>query len=83
MDYNLNLDSVVDKINSSKAKLVCLQLPEGLKPRAKEIQDLLESKTKAKVVFWSGSCFGACDVPTHIDKLGFDLLFQWGHSGWV
>lgn len=82
MDYNLNLSSVVDKINSSKAKLVCVQLPEGLKPKAKEIQELVESKTKAQVVFWAGSCFGACDVPTHIDKLGFDLLFSWGHSGW-
>jgi diphthamide biosynthesis enzyme Dph1/Dph2-like protein len=82
MDYNLNLDKVVDTINSKKAKLVCIQLPDGLKPKAKEIQEVLESQTKAKIVFWAGSCFGACDVPTHIEKQGFDLLFQWGHSGW-
>ena len=40
----------------------------------------IESKTSAKVVIWLGSCYGACDVPLHIKKLGVDLLIQWGHS---
>ena len=78
MDYNLNLDKVVDIINSKKAKLVCLQLPDGLKLKAKEIQEVLESKTKARIVFWAGSCFGACDVPT----TNADLVVQFGHSAW-
>ena len=82
MNYDLEIDKAVKQINKEKAKLVCLQLPDGLKPRAKEIQDKLEEETKAKIIIWAGSCFGACDIPVHLEKLGVDLLIQWGHSEW-
>jgi len=80
MEFNLELDKAVELISKEKAKLVCIQLPDGLKPRAKEIVDKLESKTKAKIVIWAGSCFGACDTPQLTPD--FDLLIQWGHSPW-
>jgi len=76
--YDLELDRAVAKIKKEKAKTVCIQLPEGLKPKAKEIVDKLEKETNAKILIWIGSCFGACDVP----KLDVDLLIQWGHSEW-
>ena len=82
MDYDLELERVVKKINKEKARLVCIQLPDGLKPKAKLIQDEIEDKTKAKVVIWAGSCFGACDIPLEVEKLGVDLLIQFGHSSW-
>ena len=82
MDYGLELEKVIEKIKKKKAKLVCIQLPDGLKKYAKDIQKELESKTDAKVIIWLGSCYGACDVPEHISKLGVDLLIQWGHSKW-
>lgn len=82
MDYDLELKRVVDKIKREKANLVCIQLPDGLKPKAKLIQDEIEKKTKAKVLIWAGSCFGACDIPLEIEKLGVDLLIQFGHSSW-
>ncbi len=75
--YNLELNKAISSIKNSKAKRVCIQLPEGLKPKAKEIVDKLEKETSAKVVIWMGSCFGACDVPKLEDV---DLLIQWGHS---
>ena len=78
MNYDLELDKAVKEINKSKAKIVLIQLPDGLKPKANEIADKLEKKTKAKVIIWAGSCFGACDIP----KLDVDLLIQWGHSKW-
>ena len=81
--YNLELNKAIEKINKEKAKLVCIQLPDGLKPKAKDIADELEKSTKAKIVIWMSSCFGACDIPSHIEKLGFDLLVQWGHSEWI
>ena len=81
-EYDLELDKVVSRIKAEKAKTVCIQLPDGLKPKAKEIADEIEKQTKAKVIVWLGSCFGACDVPEHIEKLGIDLLIQWGHSKW-
>jgi len=80
--YDLELNKVIEKINKEKAKLVCIQLPDGLKPRAKEIQQAIEKNTKANVVIWLGSCFGACDIPLQVEKLGVDLLIQWGHSAW-
>ncbi len=81
-DYDLELNKVIETINKEKAKLVCIQLPDGLKPRAKEIQQAIEKNTKADVVIWLGSCFGSCDVPLQVEKLGVDLLIQWGHSAW-
>ena len=82
MNYDLELEKVIKKIKDKKAKLVCIQLPDGLKQEAKDIQGEIEEKTNANVVIWLGSCYGACDVPKHIKDLGVDLLIQWGHSEW-
>lgn len=79
MAYNLELDKVISTINREKPKTVCIQLPDGLKPKAAEIQHEVESKTKAKVYIWLGSCYGSCDFP---DLKGIDLLIQFGHSEW-
>ncbi len=80
MNYDLELERAVNAINRQKARLVCVQLPDGLKPLAKEIIDKLESKTKSKIMLWQGSCFGACDIPFQLENLGVDLLIQFGHS---
>lgn len=80
-EYDLELEKAVSEINRRKAKTVCIQLPDGLKPEAEKIVVEIENKTKAKVLIWAGSCFGACDIPP-IEKLGVDLLIQWGHSKW-
>ena len=78
MNYNLELEKTIKQINKSKAKSVCIQLPDGLKPKAKEIADKIEKETNAKVIIWAGSCFGACDIPNLNNKI--DLLIHWGHS---
>ncbi len=82
-DYDLELERVIKTITQKKAKLVCIQLPEGLKPLGTKIVDEIEKNTKAKCLIWLGSCFGACDVPnlSHI-KPKIDLLIQWGHAPW-
>ena len=82
IDFTLNLE--LDKLNSaiakSKAETVLIQLPDGLKPKANEIQELVQEKyPNVKLTFWAGSCYGACDVPNVKD---FDLLVQFGHSEW-
>ena len=82
MQYDLELNNVVQKIKTEKAKTVCIQLPDGLKPQAGKIQEVIEKDTKAKVLIWAGSCYGACDVPLQVERLGVDLLIQWGHSEW-
>ncbi|MBI2108332.1 diphthamide synthesis protein [Candidatus Woesearchaeota archaeon] len=80
--YDLELSKVIERIKQEGSKLVCIQLPDGLKPRAKEIQEAIEGNTDAKTIIWMGSCFGACDVPVQVQRLGVDLLVQWGHSIW-
>ena len=80
--YNIELKKAVEQINNINAKKVCIQLPDGLKPKAQKITDFLKKETNAKIVIWAGTCFGACDIPKIVD-LGFDLLIQWGHSKWI
>jgi 2-(3-amino-3-carboxypropyl)histidine synthase len=82
MEFDLELDNVVSQIKKKKAKKVCVQLPDGLKQKAKEIVDILTDKTTAEIYIWAGSCYGACDVPVHLERFKFDLLIQWGHSKW-
>lgn len=82
-DYDLELERVIKEVKKARAKLVCIQLPEGLKPLATQIVDEIEKSTKAKCLIWLGTCFGACDIPnldSVIPKIG--LLVQWGHTGW-
>lgn len=80
MDYDLELDKAVEIIKKEKAKLVCIQLVDSLKPKSLEIVKYLESKTDAKIMVWMGSCFGACDIPLELNNLNIDLLIQWGHN---
>lgn len=82
-NYDLELDAVEQKIKTEKAKTVCIQLPDGLKPQAGEIVKELQKRTKANIMIWLGSCWGACDVPLEVNRLGADLLVQWGHSEWA
>lgn len=81
-NYDLEISKAVEKIKEENAKIVCIQLPEGLRPRAKEIIDELKKQTNAIIITWLGSCYGACDIPTQVKNLGVDLLIQWGHSMW-
>lgn len=80
MSYQLELEKAIEKIQQEQAKLVCIQLPDGLKPKAKEVVDKLEEASNAKVVIWLGSNFGACDIPLGLSRLNIDLLISWGHN---
>jgi len=82
-NYDLELGKAVEEIKKKNAKLVCIQLPDGLKPKSNEIQQYIEKNTDADVVIWLGSCWGGCDVPLSVEKLGVDLLIQWGHSHYI
>ena len=80
LTLNLELDKLFSAIETSNAETVLIQLPDGLKPRAKEIQLHVKKKfPSVKLTFWAGSCYGSCDVP---NVKSFDLLVQFGHSEW-
>lgn len=78
--YDLELNKAIDEINAADAKIVIIQLPEGLKPKAGEIADFLSKNTQAEILIWGGSCYGSCDIPYETQNLGVDLIIQWGHG---
>ena len=81
-NYDLEIDRIVKEIKKARAKIICLQFPEGLKAIAPEISKEIEQKTNANVLIWLETCFGACDTPLGLDKIGFDMLIQFGHAPW-
>ena len=83
--YNLELERIINEIRKSKAKLVLLQFPDGLKKDATAVVDFLEEKTKGtgtEFIIWAGTCYGACDIPAGIDRIKpkIDLVVQFGHN---
>lgn len=84
-DYDLELKKVAKKIKEEKAKTVLIQLPDGLKPKANEINEFLKKEIdkNTKLLFWADSCFGACDIPLSAKNAKVDLIIQFGHSEWL
>jgi 2-(3-amino-3-carboxypropyl)histidine synthase len=76
MEYDLELNKVVEEIKKAQAKTVLIQLGDGLKPQGAQIVTLLEKETKATIFLWLESCYGVCDVP----KAPVDLVVQFGHN---
>lgn len=83
LNYDLEIDRVIAQIKENNSKLVCIQLPDGLKPKSTEIVDKIKLAVNTEVIIWAGSNFGACDLPLEIEKLGVDLLVHFGHSEWA
>ena len=78
--YNPELNKAIEAIQKNNAQLVCIQLPDGMKPMAKEIEEKLSRGTGAKILIWLGSNFGACDIPLGLKEMGVDVLISWGHN---
>ncbi|HIH11435.1 TPA: hypothetical protein HA241_04555 [Candidatus Woesearchaeota archaeon] len=78
--YNTEVEKAIRAIQEKRAKIVCIQLPDGLKPDAGAIADVIREKTSARVLIWLGSNFGACDIPLGLQRMGVDLLISWGHN---
>ena len=80
--YDLEFERVINEIKKSKAKLVLLQFPDGLKQYATDVVDYLREETKAEFLIWLGSCFGACDTPVGLENIKpkIDLIVQFGHN---
>ena len=81
--YDLDVDGIIAAIKQQDAKRVLIQLPDGLKPTAEELQTaILKENPDLELFFWGGSCYGACDIPLHVERLGFDLIVHLGHAAW-
>ena len=82
MEYELEIGNIANAIKKEKAKIVLLQFPDGLKPKAKNVAEEIEKQTKATCIIWLGSCFGACDLPPVENIKDIDLVIQFGHTAW-
>lgn len=80
--YNLEFEKIITEVKKSKAKVVLLQFPDGLKRYSTAVVDYLETKTGVEFIIWIGTCYGACDTPTGIAgiKPEIDLIIQFGHN---
>ena len=48
MKLNLQLEKAIEQINQEQAKTILIQLPDGLKPKAEEIQKTIQKKQQQK-----------------------------------
>ncbi|MFH1788240.1 MAG: diphthamide synthesis protein [Candidatus Altiarchaeota archaeon] len=79
--YDLEVDRIIAETKKSKARIVGLQFPEGIKKHAVEVAAQIEEKTGAKTIIFIDPTYGACDLKTEqAEKLGVDLLVHFGHS---
>lgn len=77
--YNLEIPRIIKEIKKNKARLVCIQLPDGLKPKATCIASEIEKNTDATCLIYADSCYGICDLP-NLERIKPDLLIHFGHS---
>lgn len=79
--YNLELDRVVSEITARKASRVLLQLPDGMRPFAYQLEAAINQSTGATVMLSGDSCYGSCDIASRqAEELGADLVIHYGHS---
>lgn len=78
--YDLEIDRVIEEISKNEYKSIMIHLPDGLKPKADEIVDKIESETDAECFIWFSSCFGNCDIPLGLENMNVDLFVHWGHN---
>lgn len=72
---------MVEAVRERGARLVALQLPEGLKRRARELAATIEDATGATVVVSADPCYGACDLlDDQLEPLGVDMVVHVGHT---
>lgn len=77
--FDIDLASAIHEIKRLRARIVALQVPEGLRRRAYQIAEDLESKAGAEVIVVAEPCFGACDVPSSLFEM-VDAVVNVGHS---
>ncbi len=77
--FELDLNRTVELICSRGARLVGLQVPEGLKRAASGIAKQIKDQTGAEVIISGDPCYGACDVDMALcDEV--DIMLHLGHA---
>jgi len=78
--FDLEEKKLKKEISKRKAKIVLLQLPEGLKTEAPRLATIIE-EAGALAIVSADPCYGACDLALpDAESLGADLIVHYGHS---
>jgi 2-(3-amino-3-carboxypropyl)histidine synthase len=78
--YDFEERRVRDEIIKRKAKIVLIQLPEGLKLHSPKLTEIVE-KAGGLAIIHGDPCYGACDLAiVEAERLGADLIIHYGHS---
>lgn len=77
MSVEIDLERAISEISARGARIVGLQMPEGLKARARELARQLEESTGCQTLILGDPCYGACDIKR---PSGIDLLIHVGHA---
>ena len=79
----VDLSSAIKALKKAKAKKVFLQVPEGLKTKAENIVEELETKG-FEVATSMDPCFGACDIKqAEAKRMDCDSILHLGHTKFV
>jgi 2-(3-amino-3-carboxypropyl)histidine synthase len=78
--FDLEEERLKKEISKGTAKIVLVQLPEGLKAEGTRLAALIEDAGALAIVS-ADPCYGACDLAlSDAENLGADLIVHYGHS---
>ncbi|ELU35988.1 diphthamide synthesis protein [Rhizoctonia solani AG-1 IA] len=80
-NYSFEIHKTVHHVRKNGAKMVALQMPEGLQMYACTVADIIERFTGALTVIMGDVTYGACCIDDYTAvALGCDMLVHYGHS---
>ncbi|KAG6829321.1 hypothetical protein H0H92_004924 [Tricholoma furcatifolium] len=80
-NYSFEIHKTIHHVRKNNAKMVALQMPEGLQMFACTIADIIEKFTNALTVIMGDVTYGACCIDDYTAvALGCDMLVHYGHS---
>ncbi|KII95800.1 hypothetical protein PLICRDRAFT_97134 [Plicaturopsis crispa FD-325 SS-3] len=80
-NYSFEIHKTIHHVRKNGAKMVALQMPEGLQMFACTIADIIEGFTPALTVIMGDVTYGACCIDDYSAvALGCDMLVHYGHS---
>ncbi|KAG2013929.1 diphthamide synthesis protein [Coprinopsis cinerea AmutBmut pab1-1] len=79
--YSFEIHKTIHHVRKNEAKMVALQMPEGLQMFACTIADIIERFTDALTVIMGDVTYGACCIDDYTAvALGCDMMVHYGHS---
>lgn len=83
LGFDFEEERIKKEIHRLGAKRVLLQMPQGLKPEATKLAQMVE-QAGAIAIISSDPCYGACDIAlSEAEGLGVDLVVHFGHAKMV